>query len=166
MRHSYSDVRYVIFISKQKPAIVFSGLFYPDFDFCGRMLQNLGDHTKDLHLIIFCSGAIDNGWAYLFAWHNTSSNTCVEFMRSLATMIYNDSELLSDYLFRLVISNCENLAISPRWWINIEKDKKNKILERLNLTTDYLEITEHSYLMKGLEGISDWKFESVLSNMD
>jgi hypothetical protein len=87
-------------------------------------------------------------------------------MRSLATMIYNNPELLSDYLFRLVISNCENFAISPKWWTNLEKEKQNKILERLNLTADNLEITEHSYLMKGLEGISDWKFESVISNID
>jgi hypothetical protein len=164
--HSYSDVRYVMFISKQKPSIVFSGLFYPDFDFSGRMLQKLGDHTKDLHLITFCSGAMDNSWAYLFAWHNTSSNTCIEFMHSLATMIYNNSELLSDYLFRLVISNCDNLAISPSWWIDLGKEKQDKILERINLTSDNFEITEHSYLMKGLEGISDWKFENVLSNID
>jgi hypothetical protein len=166
IRNSYSDVRYVIFISKQKPTIVFSGLFYPEFDFCGRMLQNLRDHTKELQLITFCSGAMDNGWAYLFAWHNTSSNICVEFMRSLATMIYDNPELLCDYLFRLVISNCENLAISPTWWINLEKEKKNKILERVNLTADNFEITERSYLMKGLEGMSDWKFESVLSKMN
>ena len=65
---SYSDIKYVIFQSSQKPIIAFSGLFYPDFDFLGRELQNLGDQTQDLQLLTFCSAPIENGWVFLFAW--------------------------------------------------------------------------------------------------
>jgi hypothetical protein len=162
----YSDIRYVIFISKQIPTIAFSGLFYPDFDFIGRILQNLGDHKSDLELLTFCSAPMEDGWAFLFAWHETSSNVCVAFMRSLATMIHNSSDLLRDYLFRLVMTNCENIAISPKWWEYLSEDKKGEIMDRVSLAADIFAITEQSYLMKGLEGISNWQFEKVISNMD
>lgn len=162
----YSNIKYVLFISKQMPTIAFSGLFYPDFDFMERILQNLGDQTSNLQMLTFCSAPMDYGWAFLFAWHETSSNVCVEFMRSLATMIHNDSDLLRDYLFRLAITNCENLAISPKWWEDLPEDKKEKITDRVSLMADIFAITERSYLMKGLEGISNWQFENVISNMD
>ena len=163
---SYSDIKYVIFISRQKPIIAFSGIFYPDFDFLGRQLQNLGDQSRDLQLITFCSAPKEDGSAYLFAWHEASSKVCVEFMKSLATMIYEDSDSLTDYLFRLVMTNCENLAISPKWWEKLDGDKKEKIIGRVTSMADILSITEQSYLMEGLEGISNWKFENVISNID
>lgn len=163
---SYSDIRYVIFLSSQKPIIAFSGLFYPDFDFLGRELQNLGDQTQDLQLLTFCSAPIKNGWAYLFAWHEKSSKVCIDFMRSLATMIYDNKKSLSDHLFRLAITNCENLAISPKWWEKLNEDIKEKIEDRATLMADILAVTEQSYLMEGLEGISAWKFENIISNMD
>lgn len=164
--NSYFNIRYVIFISKQKPTIAFSGLFYPDFDFMGRMLQDLGDHKSKLQLLSFCSAPMDNGWAFLFAWHKASSDVCVEFMKSLATMIHDDINSLRDYLFRLAITNCENLAISPKWWENLTEDIKETIIDRTTLMADIFTITDQSYLTKGLEGISNWEFESVIQNMD
>jgi hypothetical protein len=163
---SYSDIEYVIFQSSQKPIIAFSGIFYPDFDFLGRRLQNLGDQTQDLQLITFCSAPIENGWAYLFAWHQTSSKVCIDFMRPLATMIHEDSKSLSDHLFRLVIKNCENLAISPDWWEKLNENEKESISDQASRMADIFSVTEQSYLMEGLEGISDWKFENVISTMD
>jgi len=164
--NSYSNIMYVIFISKQIPTIAFSGLFYPDFDFMGRILQNLGYQNSNLALLTFCSTPLDYGWAFLFAWHETSSNVCVEFMRSLATMIHNDSDSLRDYFFRLAITNYENLAISPKWWEDLSEGKKGKIIDRVSLMSDIFTVTEQSYLMKGLEGIANWQFENVISNMD
>ena len=165
-RKSYFNIRYVIFISKQKPTIAFSGLFYPDFDFMGRMLQNLEDHTTQLQLLCFCSAPMDDGWAFIFAWHDSSSIVCVEFMKSLATMMHDDPNSLNDYLFRLALTNCENLAISPKWWENLTEGKKETITDRANLMSDIFTVTDQSYLTKGLEGISDWNFEKVISNMD
>ena len=159
-------LKYVIFQSSQKPIIAFSGLFYPDFDFLGRELQNLGDQTQNLQLLTFCSAPIENGWAYLFAWHETSSKVCVDFMRSLATMIHNNKNSLSDHLFRLAMTNCENLAISPAWWEKLNEDIKEKIEDRATSMADIFTVTERAYLMEGLEGVSDWKFENVFLNMD
>ena len=162
---SYFNVRYVLFISKQEPTIAFSGLFFPDFDFMGRQLQNLGNHNSDLQLITMCSTPLDCGWGFLFAWHVTSSNVCVDFMRSLATMMHNNDNTLGDSLFRLVMTNCENLAISPKWWERLPEDQKEQITSKASLTADIFSMTKPFYLMKGLEGISHWEFEGVKSKM-
>lgn len=162
---SFSDVRYVIFKSHQQPTIAFSGLFYPDFDFLGRELQNLADQTKELQLITFCSAPTENGWAYIFAWHETSSTVCIEFMRSLETMIHRNKNSLSDYLFRLVMKNCENLAIAPNWWDNLDEEKKEIITDKVASNANIFSVPEQSYLMNGVEGISDWNFENEISNM-
>jgi len=164
-KNSFFNVKYVLFISKQKPTIAFSGIFFPDFDFMGRQLQNLGDHISNLKLITFCSAPMDCGWGFLFAWHVTSSSVCVDFMRSLATMIHNNDNMLGDFLFRLVITNCENLAISPKWWERLLEDQKEQITSRASLMADIFSMTEPFYLMKGLEGISHWDFD-VISNME
>lgn len=161
---SFSDTRYVLFVSRQKPTVAFSGSFYPDFDFIGRPLQNLGDHTSDLKLITICSAPMDCGWGYLFAWHVTSSNVCVDYMQSLATMIY-ENNMPGDLLFRLAIKICENLAISPKWWESLSENQKEQIASTLSLMASSFSETEPFYLMKGLEGITHWEFK-VVSNMD
>ena len=161
----YHDVRHVLFISKQKPTIAFSGIFYPDFDFVGRQLQDLGDHNKNLQLITMASAPMNHGWGFLLAWHVTSSNVCVDFMRSLATMIHDKNNVLGDFLFRLVITSCENIAVSPNWWERLPENQKEQITLRETLRSDVFSMTKPFYLMKGLEGISNWDFKSVLSNM-
>ncbi len=157
-------IKYVLFTSAQKPFIAFSGLFYPDFDFMGRYLQDLGDHNADMELITFCSAPMTKGWGFLFSWHESSSKVCVDFMESLATMIHEDMKL-EDMLFRLVIANCENHAISPHWWEHLPEIHQKEILERASKMVDPLVATPQSYLMEGFEGIADWKFDTVLSNM-
>lgn len=162
---SYFDIRYVLFISKQKPFIAFSGLFYPDFDFIGRQLQNLANHKKKLDLITICTAPVKSGWGVLFLWHNSSSEICQEFMRSLATMAYEGNRL-GDLFFRMAISNCENLAIAPEWWESLLDSQKEQIASRATLMTNIFSETKPTYLMEGLEGIAPWDFDSVIDNMD
>lgn len=161
----YVDIRYVLFISEQAPFIAFSGLFYPDYDFIGRQLQNLGNHKSKLDLITMCSVPMLSGFGFLFSWHNSSSKVCVDFMRSLATTIY-DNNKLGDLLFRLIVSNCENHAISPRWWDHLSPHHKEQIRSHATLMASTFSITTPKYLMEGLEGIARWKFERVINNMD
>lgn len=156
----YEDIRYVIFTSKKKPTILFSGLKYPDYDYLGRRLQDLSNTIKRLELITFCSAPMLSGWGIVFAWHRSSSKICIPYLKSLATSMQNKK--LSNLLFRLVISNCENLAISPEWWNNLTKEKRNQILARINAI--YLP-TLSTYLTKGLEDISGWEFEYVIDKM-
>ena len=162
---SFSDIRSVIFCTDQKPSVVFSGLFYPDFDFLGRQLQDLSDHSVTLDLLTFSFAPMTDGWGILFAWHSESSGACVPFMKSLATRIYEDSRP-GDHLFRLVISNCENMAMCPQWWETLPAPARIAIEKAASYWVDIFAPTRHDYLARGLENISGWKFESVISDMD
>lgn len=161
----FHDVRYVLFLSNEKPTIAFSGLLYPDFDFMGNLLQNIGNYESRFQLITFCSAPMINGWGYLFAWHNTSSSICTDYMRSLATMMHEGYNL-SDFLFRMVILNCENCAISPEWWESLPKEQREQISMAGASNAYPFSPLKNTYLSEGLEGASGWHFGSVISNMD
>ena len=161
----YSDINYVLFISRQKPFIAFSGLFYPEFDFMGRKLQDLGNNQGKLDLITFCTAPVTTGWGVLFAWNRLSSKVCVEFMKSLATMLY-EGERLGNLILRLVFSNCENHAISPRWWESLSANAKEEITKRVTSMANIFLPTKPTYLMHGLEEIRPWTFERVIDNMN
>jgi hypothetical protein len=161
---NFQNLKYVLFISKQNPIVAFAGLIYPDFDFMGRNLQDLGNTNAELELITFCSAPVASGWAFLFAWYASNSKICNEYMNSLALICCNGNKI-ADMLFRLVISNCENHAFSPTWWEGLSELHQMQILERASRMADCLVNTTQSYLMEGLEGIVDWKFDSVISNI-
>jgi hypothetical protein len=161
---SYSDIKYVLFISKQKPCVAFSELLYPDFDFTGKQLQDFENHETSLELITICSAPMaNNEWGFLIAWHKSSSNICSTFMKSLATMMC-DNNNIGDLLFRLLISSGKNLAIAPQWWEKLPESHKEKISSRVtSMAHPDIEI-KHDYLMHGLEGISQWQFEETISS--
>ncbi|CAK8710971.1 MAG: hypothetical protein D3920_01700 [Candidatus Electrothrix sp. AW2] len=162
---SYHDIRYVLFLSNKKPTMAFSGLLYPDFDFMGRALQDLGNHEEQLELITFCSAPMISGWGYLFAWHKTSSNICTDYMRSLATMMYQGYNV-SDILFRMVIINCENCAISPEWWESLEEEQREEVAAAGASNTYPYTPMKNTYLSEGVDGISGWHFANIMSNME
>ena len=139
-------------------------MFYPDFDYLGKQLQDLGDRSSNLQLITMCSAPMDPGWGFLFAWHVTSSDVCVDFIRSLKTVAHDNRNVISDSLFRIVMTNCENMAISPRWWESLDESQNERITSRASCTADIFAMTQPSYLMQGLEGICNWTFGRVISN--
>jgi len=160
---AYSDFKYVLFCSTQKPTVVFSSLLFPHFDFTGAQLQSLG--ATGTELITFCSTPMKNGWGYLFAWHISSSPICIEFMKSLTTAIHQGGDT-GDLLFRFIVSTCENLAISPEWWDSLQEEDKSTIQSCASNGASPISMIKPTYLTEGLEGISNWSFETVLSDME
>lgn len=161
----FHRIEYALFLSSQKPNIVFSGVFFPEYDFLGRHLQNLGNLYSRLDLLTFCSAKTKEGWGFLFAWHEDSSKSCAEFIRSLATMVHENNSI-GDFLFRLVISNCENLAISPKWWESLTDQDRMSIEERISSMADIFSLTRSNYLSDGIANICSWSFEKVITNME
>jgi hypothetical protein len=162
---AYSDVKYVVFHSSQMPTIVFSGLSYPDFDFLGRQLQVLGSKSQTLDLITFSFAPMSTGWGIVFAWHVRNDKTCLDFMKSLATRIAHDRNP-GDHLFRLVLSTCENLAIAPQWWESLPQSSRSATEKEASVMTDVFSPIRSDYITSGLEGISGWQFDEVVSDME
>jgi hypothetical protein len=162
---SFADIKSVLFCSQQSPTVVFSGVFYPDCDFTGRQVQDLSDHSSALDMIAFSFGPMEPGWGILFAWHSDCSTTCGAFMRSLATVVHEGGNP-GDYLFRLVISNCENMAMRPQWWESLTEQQRSEIAMSASYWADMFSPLRRDYLMRGLENISNWQFEQVVSDME
>lgn len=160
---SFASMKSVLFHSRQKPSVVFSGLLFPDYDFVGRPLQDLRNQSLERNLITFSFAPMSDGWAFLFAWHEDSSKTCVPLVRSLATQVSAGGNL-GDFLFRFVVSSCENLAISPTWW---EARSETQRVEIEQLAAYGIKISSplrSNYLTQGVEGCSEWEFDRVVDD--
>jgi hypothetical protein len=66
----------------------------------------------------------------------------------------------------MVVSNCENLAISPEWWDELPKVHKEQMSSKVSSMADIFSMAKHDYLLKGIDGIVEWSFEDVISNME
>ncbi|CAG4968439.1 hypothetical protein [Novilysobacter luteus] len=163
---AHVDIEYVLFTCRQPQFVAFSGLFYPEFNFLGRTLQDLMDPECRLDLLTFCSVPTHNGWGFLFAWHKSSAPTCREFMRSLATVSHEDPRAGADAMFRMVLSNCENTAFSPVWWEQASSQQKAAVLECFNRGVDMFTPTDPAYLTYGAEDVSQWVFDGVYASHD
>lgn len=162
---SFSEMKSVLFHSPRPTSAVFSGVLYPDYDFMGNQLQDLSNQTQDRDLISFSFAPMFQGWAFLFAWHSDSSETCVPLMRSLATVVHaNDS--MGDSLFRFVVSNCENLALNPSWWESLPEKKRRDVGAAANHATNIFAPVRGDYLVRGLEDVAGWQFDYVISDFE
>src|SRR5205823_5766582 len=117
-------------------------------DFLGQPLQNLEDADDDSNLITFCFAPMDHGWACIFAWHRSSSTACTALVRSLATAVHDKSNL-GDLLFRYVILNCENLAISPVWWESLTESQQQEVEKKATYWADLFSPHRQDYLTSG-----------------
>ncbi len=163
-RTDYSDIQYVCFLSDDPWSVQLSGLLYPDFDFHGKCLQDITDPSTVPALITYFTAPVGSGWAYVFAWHRSSSGICRKFLSSLAGHCYHGRSP-ADALLRMTFSCCENHAIRPSWWAKLKERHRVSITERVALMMDPTVPVPANYLCSGLEGIADWKFENVLSTM-
>ncbi len=161
---SFVDIKSVLFCSQQSPTTVFSGVFYPDCDFTGMQLQDLDDHSSPLDMITLSFSPMESGWGILFAWHSDSSETCDAFVKSLAAVVDGGSNL-GDYLFRLVVSNCENVAMRPQWWESLTEQQRSEIATIASYWADVFSPLRRDYLVRGLENISNWQFDQVISDI-
>ena len=162
---SFKSIKSILFHSKQKPSVVFSGLLFPDYDFLGTLLQDLGNQSRERDLIAFSSAAMRDGWGFLFAWHDDSSESCVPMMRSLPAPTDKKSNL-GDLLFRFVMSNCENLALDPVWWESLADGQKADIERLATGRTNIFSPLNSDYLSNEFEGLSEWEFDYAISSFD
>lgn len=156
---SYDDIRYVAFTFDEKPMVVFSGLIYPDYDFQGRVIQDIGRQPY-LSLMTFCSAPTDEGWAFIFSWHKSSDIECYKFINSIQEVVRSGNNL-GDFLFQLVILNCENHALSPNWWESLSQDKKSRLCKMMEKRADVFSEIKNDYLTNPPKGIIPWVLNRV-----
>ncbi|MCH9814143.1 MAG: hypothetical protein K0U47_09415, partial [Epsilonproteobacteria bacterium] len=128
----YSDMRYVSFNSTDKLFMAFSNIMYPDYDFMGNLIQDLSNTNTEnrFDLITFCSAPTEDGWSFIFSWHKNSDTSCLPFIQSLKDRMKQGDDL-GTILFKFILLNSENFALSPIWWESISTDKQKEISQAI-----------------------------------
>lgn len=160
----YGEFQFTSFVSRSACDLQLSGLLYPDNDFTGQALQNLGDWSEPLDLITFFTAPTSDGWAFTFCWHASSNRVCIPFIQSLASRVA-DGEKIEDVLLRFSFSCCENHAFRISWWDKLGIDAKRDVLERMFLMIHPDIPIPPDYLVTGCENIAHWKFEHVYTTL-
>lgn len=156
----YEQFEFTYFISSSPCPVQLSGLLYPDYDFKGSHLQDLGSQKTPLDLITFFTAPTEEGWAFGFGWHVSSNQTCLPFIQSLAQRVAA-GEKIEDALLRFSLSCCENHAIRISWWDGLRESARAAAIERMLLMMNPLIPVPNHYLATGCEGIADWQYEYV-----
>jgi len=160
---TYKSIRYVVLECENHPNTSFSGLLYPEFDFQGRVLQDLSEIGTDFSLITFCSAPTKLGWAVIFSWHESDDYICSRFIESIKDVLRSGNNL-GDAIFRLIIATCENIAYSPAWWDTLCQDKKDELSKFIRINADPWIPINSDYLVTGLSNIVSWNFTNVHSS--
>lgn len=156
----YEQFEFTYFTSTSPCPVQLSGLLYPDYDFEGEFLQDLGNRESPLDLITFFTAPTEDGWAFGFAWHVSSNQTCIPFIKSLAQRAAT-GEKVEDALLRFALSCCENHALRISWWDRLDDSAKAQALERMLLMIHPHMAVPNHYLAIGCEGIADWQYEYI-----
>lgn len=124
----FSNVHaYIIGLDSPPPIMCSAGLF-PEQDFRGSQLQNIGDLEITPHLIAFTSFYSGDHGLIVFTWLLGSGPACRPFIDSLKATPPNR---MTDALIRFFFEFSENLHIKPDWWENLADDKKDTLIDRL-----------------------------------
>ncbi|WP_143735707.1 hypothetical protein [Microbulbifer mangrovi] len=161
----YDEFEYMAFESKSPWNLQLSGVFFPDFDFQGDKLQNLGDLRSPLGIVSFFTAPTLRGWSFNICWHQSSNEPCFNLLESLRSSV-SAGKKLQDALFRLSMSCCENHAFRISWWDSLAELAKSEIISRVRLLIDLEAAIPDNYLERGLEGIVDWEFEYVYTSLE
>ena len=157
----FDDMRYVAFCANKKPSIVISGALFPETGFYREKIQDL--MASDLDPLFFSFAPMEESWAFLFTWHKSSDLSSERFLGSLAYS-HRASERFEDLLFGMILSGCENLAISPRWMAARTPDEIKKLETAMSSGASAFTISDMRNVIEGVKGISDWQFDSVIDS--
>lgn len=115
----FSKSRYLVLRFSEPPHLLFSGSIYPEYDFAGNILQQLGD-GKPLDGIAINAIATPAGGAIVFQWFDNSAvnNQLISSLLSLP----NDK--LASAITQFAFESFENLFIAPAWWNSLTPSHK------------------------------------------
>ena len=128
LSEDFSNVRAFIIELDSAPPVMCSAGIFPEQDFVGNQLQNVGDLNMTPDLLNFASFYSGDHGLVVFTWLSESDPTCRPFIDSLRAL---SSDRMTDALIRFLFEFSENLHICPRWWESLADDKKNTLIDRL-----------------------------------
>lgn len=113
-------------IFPKTPSVLATCAFQPFFDMDGQQLQDVENLEAEMSQICISVIPIEEGGATIFSWLDTSNSAPEKFFQSVVK-----SPDLTAATIHTVFDNTENFAISPQWYENLAKEKKDYIFSRI-----------------------------------
>ena len=124
----FSAVRYYVIEVEGAPDVMCSGAVFPEQDFNGLELQDIGDLTTTPDLLSFTSFFGGKAGAIVFAWTADSDRTCERLIESLHVI---DDTHVTAALLRLFFEHCENVHTRPDWWEGLKDGSRHALVQRM-----------------------------------
>lgn len=116
---NHDNIYYFVMRFDNIPNILFSGSFFPEFDFDGNMLQIFGREDSldamTVNMIVTKVGGLLS-----FQWIGKSKAN-EQFIASLKEI---EHENLASSIIQFAFEVFENLYVSPNWWDNLDEEMK------------------------------------------
>jgi hypothetical protein len=154
----YGKILFARFELDRHPDIMVSGGCAPEFDFCGRELQNLG-HLQHLQEIILFSLFTSGGRGHFcFIWHEEHDKTCRQFSDSLIALTQDQR---AHAIVRFVFEYSDNVYMNPDWWDARSAIEKRALIARVG--APILVSRSKKCLCDDGMRVVDWRVENVES---
>jgi len=127
----FGQVRSYVVQLENAPDVMCSGGVFPEQDFEGKELQDVGEITCTPHLLHFTSFHGGDRGAIAFTWLPESDATCIAFVESLHRV---SDECLTDALLRFFFEHCENVHMKPDWWESLSVGVQSAVIKRMALS--------------------------------
>jgi hypothetical protein len=133
VNRQFGEVRaYIVEIETAPPVMCSAGIF-PEQDFEGNELQDIGDLIPTPHLLTFSSFYGGHYGAIVFTWLPESDLTCRAFIQSLDRI---STANLTDALLRFFFESCDNVHMQPEWWEQLHALTKEAVIRRMAASAD------------------------------
>lgn len=128
---NYKRIRALVLEFEEPLPFMVSGSFYPEQDFNGKKLQNLGSRNFNSFTALGCTSFASNNKGYfIFSWLDVDSGIVAKFVQSFLNI--NDRYKFN-HLIKMTFNFFENIYISPDWWDKLGKEHQtylNSIMNR------------------------------------
>jgi len=124
----FSEVRYYVIEVEGAPDVMCSAAVFPEQDFNGIKLQDIGDLETPPDLLSFTSFFGGSAGAIVFMWMPDSGQACERLIESLHAI---DDTHVTAALLRLFFEHCENVHMRPDWWDGLKDRSQQAIIRRM-----------------------------------
>ena len=155
----FSKVYYYTILLDQTPDLMCSGAIQVDYDFNGKILQDLATvNIRDV--VTFSLISSNSGGAAVFSWLGKSL-ACLNLIKSLHA--FSDSDI-PHAILRFCLDSFENVYVSPYWWESLDSQQQKLVLKRADYRSEPWKGTDPNSLKDDGVRIVKWKVISRDTN--
>jgi hypothetical protein len=154
---SYEQLSACVALFSELPNIMAVGGFYPEFDYNGRTLQQLGLEQTLAQTLSFNILASEGRAAVAFIWRKGDSH-CLSFVESYSKQ---PSKLLTTLAIQTSFEHLENTCMNPTWWEAAKPIERKMLTDRMQVSGSPMAGRDRRCLEFSGISYDDWGFDSL-----